>query len=123
MKSITLCSIIVSGLFLIACNSTPSIDEVENAVKDGVEALLTEDNNADKHFRMDRFFLSENPEPLVYTGTLKTTCFYKNPTGEWDRRNLRFIATLDSLKMYRKVTIKFRDKKYDYYTIEIAAPE
>ena len=116
-------AIIVLAFLASACKSAPTIDEVESSVADDVEELLMEDNNDEKYFRMDRFFLNENPNPLVYTGVLKATYFYKNRTGKWDARNLRWIPTQDSLKMYRDVTIKFRDNKYDQYTIEIAAPE
>lgn len=122
MKINALFASIVSLFVLVACNTTPSIDAVQESVADDVEALLLEDNNEDAYFRMDRFFLDANPEPLVYTGVLKATYFYKNRTGRWDSRNLRWIATQDSTKMYRNVTIRYRDKKYDHCTIEIAAP-
>ena len=71
---------------------------------------------------MDRYFLSEQVDDLTYKGTLKATAFY-NKT-RWDRKRLEFVADVpDSTKLYRTVIIKFRDKKYDYYTISIQADE
>ncbi len=123
MKNNVLLVSLISLFASVACNSTPSIDAVQDSVADDVEALLTEDNNEDTYFRLDRFFLDANPEPLIFTGVLKATYFYKNRVGKWDSRNMRWITTRDSTKMYRNVTIRYRDKKYDHYTIEIAAPE
>ena len=113
---------IVSLFLLASCSYTPTIEEVQEGVAEEVESLLTEDNNEDTYFRLERFFLNENPEPLVYTGVLKTTYYYKNPLGKWDPRRMQWLATQDSTKLYRDVMVRFRDKKYEHYTIEISAP-
>ena len=89
------------------CSNSPSIEDVEESTREGVENLLTEDNSKKVSMRMDRYFLSEQVDDLTYTGTVKTTVF------------LKYGRSTDSLKVYRPVTIKFRSKKYDYYTISI----
>lgn len=93
---------------LSSCNNSPSPQDVQEMVKDEVEELLTENNSEAIWFRMDRFFLMDNPEPLTYTGSLKCTVFYN-----------RYYSGLDSLYQYRDVVIKFQSNKYDYYYIEI----
>lgn len=109
----------IGVLGLTACSWVPSIDEVEKETREGVEELLTEDNNEDKFFRLDRYFLNEHPDLRTFTGTLKATYFYKNEHGKWDFRRLRWIAMQDSMKVYRKVIIKYRDLWYDAYTMSI----
>ena len=113
---------ITTLLFLIGCSIAPSIEKVQESTADGVESLLTEDNNEELSLRMDRYFLSEQVDELTYKGTLKATAFY-NKT-RWDRKRLEFVSDVpDSTKLYRSVIIKFRDKKYDYFTITIQADE
>ena len=65
--------------------------------------------------------LSEQVDDLTYKGTLKATAFYKS--SKWDSKRYKFVDVPDSTKLYRTVIIKFRDKKYDYYTISIQADE
>ena len=110
-----------SLLLLMGCSSAPKIEDVEKDTKDGVEQLLTEDNNDELTLRLDRYFLSEQVDDLTYKGTLKATAFYKSP--QWDSNRLKIVQVPDSTKLYRNVVIKFRDKKYDYYTISIQADE
>ena len=109
MRRIAICGIIVFSIMMTACSKEPTIDEVEQSSADAVERLLTEDNNEDLYLRLDRFFLDEHPDKLTYTGTLKATAFYKNKLGKWDSSRVRWVATTDSLKLYRSVEIKFRD--------------
>ena len=122
MKKLLTTFAIATLLSLIGCSTVPSIEKVQESTADGVESLLTEDNNEELSLRMDRYFLSEQVDDLTYKGTLKATAFY-NKT-RWDRKRLEFVADVpDSTKLYRTVIIKFRDKKYDYYTISIQADE
>ena len=113
---------ITTLLSLFGCSTVPSIEEVQENTAAGVESLLTEDNNEELSLRMDRYFLNEQVDDLTYKGKLKATAFY-NKT-RWDRKRLELVADVpDSTKLYRTVIIKFRDKKYDYYTISIQAEE
>ena len=57
----------------IALSGAPSIESVERRVKSGVEDLLTEDNTNNNYYQLDRFFLSEQTDPLTYIGSLKAT--------------------------------------------------
>lgn len=104
-------------LTLVACTSAPSIEKVQEETTDDVENLLTEDNNDELYFRFDRYFLSEQVDDLTYKGTVKSTAFYQD--RKWDDNKHKFVNGIDSLKLYRTVIIKFRDKKYDYYTVTI----
>ena len=108
-------------LTLIGCSSVPSIEKVQESSAEGVESLLTEDNNEELSYRLDRYFLSEQVDDLTYKGSLKATAFYKSPGYDWDRHDI--VYKEDSTKFYRTVIIKFRDKKYDYYTISIQESE
>ena len=112
---------LVALLSLIGCSTAPSIEKVEESTAKGVEELLTEDNNAELSFRMDRYFLSEQVDELTYKGSLKATAFYKSP--KWDSNRFKMIEVPDSTKLYRTVIIKFRDKKYDSYTIQIRSED
>ena len=112
---------IASLLFMMGCSSVPKIEDVERDTKEGVEQLLTEDNNEGLSLRLDRYFLSEQVDDLTYKGTLKATAFYKS--SKWDSNRYKIVEVPDSTKLYRTVIIKFRDKKYDYYTISIQADE
>ena len=110
--------VILSLICLLAsCVSAPTIDEVETQTREGVEELLTEDNNENLSFRLERYFLTEQTDDLTYVGTLKATAFYKDK--RWNDRTLRIQEVLDSTRLYRSVEIKFRDKKYQHYTISI----
>lgn len=108
-------------LTLIGCSAIPSIEKVQESTTENVEALLTEDNNTNLSLRMDRYFLSEQVDELTYKGSLKATAFYKS--SKLDRGSHRIIEVPDSTKLYRTVIIKFRDKKYDYYTISIRSDD
>lgn len=121
MKKILTALTFATLLTFVGCSSVPSIEEVQEETKEGVEELLTEDNNKELSLRMDRFFLSEQVDDLTYKGTLKATAFYKS--SRWDSRRYRIIEVPDSTKLYRTVIIKFRDKKYDFYTISITEDE
>lgn len=114
--------ILILGIILLhGCTTIPSIEKVQDATADSVEKLLTEDNNEELSFRMDRYFLSEQIDELTYKGTLKATAFILHRKWDWNKN--KFYNAKDSLKLYRTVTIKFRDKKYDYYTISIQSEE
>lgn len=102
-----------------ACDWIPSIDKVEKETRESVEELLTEDNNQDAFFRLDRYFLDEQLDLRTYTGSMKATYFYKNEHGKWNSRRGGWVATQDSLKVYWSVTIKYRGWKFDAYTISI----
>ena len=117
MKKILTVSALATIFLLASCSIAPSIEEVEESTTEGVEELLTEDNNVELSLRMDRYFLSEQVDELTYKGTLKATAFYKS--SKWDSRRYKFVEVPDSTKLYRTVIIKFRDKNYDTYTISI----
>lgn len=121
MKRLLTTSAIGILFFVMGCSSAPKIEEVEKDTKEGVEQLLTEDNNEELTLRLDRYFLSEQVDDLTYKGTLKATAFYKS--SKWDKNRFKIVEVPDSTKLYRNVIIKFRDKKYDYYTISIQADE
>ena len=110
-----------SLLFMMGCSFAPKIEDVEKSTKEGVEELLTEDNNDELSFRLDRYFLSEQVDEMTYKGTLKATAFYNSP--KWDSNRFKVIQVPDSTKLYRTVIIKYRDKKYDHYTISIKAKD
>lgn len=118
------------AIFMVAgCNIAPNIEVVEKESAKLVEELLTEDNNQERFVRLDRYFLSEKVDALTYTGTLKATVFYnttKFDEGKWrnNMRNNRYweddtVVVQDSTKFYKTVIVKFRDKRYNYYTVEI----
>ena len=112
----------LSALLLsIGCSTIPSIETVQESSAESVESLLIEDNNEELSYRLDRYFLSEQVDDLTYKGTLKATAFYKSPDYDWNSH--QFVDKEDSTKFYRTVIIKFRDKKYDYYTISIQESE
>jgi hypothetical protein len=96
----------------IAISGAPSIESVERQVKSGVENLLTEDNTKDSYYQLDRFFLSEQTDPLTYIGSLKATYYWKSWSG-----------VIQNEKLYKDVVIKFRDKQYESYTISIKPRE
>lgn len=121
MKRLLTIFALTTLFFLAGCSLAPSIDRVQEDTAEGVEELLTEDNNEKISLRLDRYFLSEQVDDLTYKGTLKATAFYKS--SKWDSKRYKFVDVPDSTKLYRTVIIKFRDKKYDYYTISIQADE
>lgn len=96
----------------IALSGAPSIESVERRVKSGVEDLLTEDNTNNNYYQLDRFFLSEQTDPLTYIGSLKATYYWKSWNGSFQNQ-----------RVYKDVIIKFRDKNYESYTISIKAQE
>lgn len=93
---------------LLSCTTNLSISEVQNGTIEAAKELLEEDNNTDRYFRMDRYFIDENPDKFIYTGTLKSTLFYKS-----------YYTGLDSLKVYFDVIVKFQDTKYNAFTISL----
>ena len=105
-------------LIMMGCSSVPKIEDVEEDSKEGVERLLTEDNNDKLTYRLDRYFLSEQVDDLTYKGILKATAFRKSQ--KFDSYRLEMVQVTDSTKLYRNVIIKFRDKRYDFYTISIS---
>lgn len=56
MKKLLTTFAIATLLSFIGCSTVPSIEEVQESTADGVESLLTEDNNEELSLRMDRFF-------------------------------------------------------------------
>ena len=93
---------------LLSCTVKPSISKVQDGTIEAAKELLEEDNNIDRYFRMDRYFIDENPSNLIYTGSLKATLFYKN-----------YYKQTDSLKVYFNATVKFLDTKYNAFTISL----
>ena len=76
------------------------------------ESLLTESNKEDLYLRMDRYFLYDDSEDLTYKGYLRATAFY----------NIRYGSTIvrsDSLKVSYDVCVKFMDKRYKSYIIQL----
>lgn len=117
MKKLLLPLTLLLALCVSGCNIQPSIEKVEESSRDTVEQLLTEDNREDVYLRMDRYFLSEKQDLLTYVGTVKATLFYKDTDWDWKRHE--YVDKIDSIKLYRKVVVKFRDKKYNHYTVTI----
>lgn len=62
-------------LSLIGCSSVPSIEKVQESSAEGVENLLTVDNNEEMSYHLDRYFLSEQVDDLTYKGSIKATAF------------------------------------------------
>ena len=113
MKAIKLLALATATFILFGCkDKAPDIQKVQDATESSVEQLLTEDNNEQIYLRMDRYFLSEQTNPLTYEGYLKATAFFHI-----------FPTRTDSLKVYKKVVIKFQDKDYDAYSILITKYE
>ena len=119
MKFKSVLFLVPLGIILSSCWYSPDIDLVEEETRDDVERLLTEDNNKDTYCRLDRYFLSEHPDDLTYTGFLKGMYFYNNRRYDFNR--YKFITFKDSTKFYRNVVVKFRDKNYDHFVISISA--
>ena len=119
MKFKSVLFLVPLGIVLSSCWYSPDIDLVEEETRDDVERLLTEDNNKDTYCRLDRYFLSEHPDDLTYTGFLKGMYFYNNRRYDFNR--YKFITFKDSTKFYRNVVVKFRDKNYDHFVISISA--
>ena len=114
----------VSGLFslvvltfMVSCSSAPKLEEVEKRTKDKVEELLTEENNDELSFRLNKYHLLEKVDDLTYAGILETTAFYKHKA--WDDEVFDFVQKRDSLSLYREVIVKFQDKNYNSCTILI----
>ncbi len=108
--------IFVIGLIcLCSCSKEPSIVEVENGTYSTVEALFNElaidsFNGAGidvNECRIDRYFIYEHPDDLTYKGTLKGTV------------KVNFLFVYDSVKVYKPVTVKFMDKKYERFSVHI----
>jgi hypothetical protein len=100
----------------------PTIEEAEEYTADGVEELLMEDNNDELTLRMDRYFLDEQIDDYTFKGSLKGTAFYKK--ARWDRNRLTYVYDVpDSMKFYKPVIIRFRDKKYKSFSITIGKEE
>ena len=114
LKKLLTLSAICLLFSLSGCSFAPSIEEVEEFTARAVEGLLVEDNNEELVLRMDRYFLSEKTDELTYVGSLKATALYYGP---WHK------SVPDSTKLYRTVTIKFRDRHYEHYTITIEDDE
>lgn len=112
----TLFSLVVLT-FMASCSSAPKLDEVEKRTMDKVAELLTEDNNDELSFRLNKYYLLEKVDALTYTGILETTAFYNHSV--WDDEKFDFAQKRDSLNLYREVIIKFNDKNYNSCTISI----
>lgn len=115
MKKILI--LVLSVLCLCSCSREPSILDVENGSYDTVETLFAEMVTEYLHeagisreiweCRMDKYFLYEHPDDLTYKGTLKGTIL----VFDYNQN--------DSVKVYKPVTIKFIDKKYERYAVQI----
>lgn len=96
--------VVVVLLFIIqGCSYVPTIEDVENGTREGVEGLLMESADHGHTFRLDDYYLVEQIDDLTYRGGLQATEFYKR----------------DSTKIYRSVIIKYQDKKYERCEITI----
>lgn len=102
-------------IFMTSCSSALNLEEVEKKTKDKVEELLTEDNNDDLSFRLNKYYVVKKVDDLTYNGILETTAFYKHT--EWDDLIFNFVQKRDSLNLQREVIIKFHDKNYNSCTI------
>ena len=120
MKHIIPLIVFVCCIF-VGCNTKPTIQEVCKATEDGVRELLMENYSDEIQLRMDRYFLDTQADELTYTGALKATAFFKNPT--WDSKKGIVVEVDDSISFYRTVKIKFFDKKYEEYSITIDTDE
>jgi hypothetical protein len=103
--------------FTTSCSSGLNLEEVEKKTKDKVEELLTEDNNDELSFRLNKYYLLKKVDDLTYNGILDVTAFYKH-LG-WDDVKFDVVKKRDSLNLYREVIVKFKDKDYNSYTILI----
>ena len=117
MKYRIILFIVLACCTIIGCNSMPTIQEVREQTEDGVRELLMENYSDEIQLRMDRYFLDTQVDELTYTGALKATAFFKNPT--WDSNRGIVVEVDDSIGFYRTVKIKFLDKKYEEYSITI----
>ena len=113
--------LVLSIVCLYGCTVSPNIEDLQERTASTVEELIREDNNEEVSIRLDKYFLSEQIDDLTYKGFIKATAFIKTASFDWDKNKI--VDTRDSLKFYRPVIIKFRDKKYDYYTISIQSEE
>ena len=104
-------------IFMTSCSSAPKLEEVEKRTKDKVEELLTEDNNDELSFRLNKYCVVKKVDGLTYNGILETTAFYKHT--EWDDLIFDFVQKRDSLNLQREVIVKFHDKNYNSCTIII----
>lgn len=102
-------------IFMVSCSSSPKLDEVEKKTKDKVEELLTEDNNDELSFRLNKYYVVKKVDALTYNGILETTAFYSH--REWDDLTFDFVQKRDSLNIQREVIVKFHDKSYNSCTI------
>ena len=105
--------VLIAGIILLwSCTPKPTIEEVEDFTRADAESLLTEANKEDLYLRMDRYFLYDDSEDLTYKGYLRATAFY----------NIRYGSTIvrsDSLKVSYDVCVKFMDKRYKSYMIQL----
>lgn len=117
MKHLVIPIVLFLCCSITGCNTKPSIQEVCAETEDGVRELLMENYSDEIQLRMDRYFLDTQADELTYTGALKATAFFKNPT--WDSNKGVVVEVDDSISFYRNVKIKFLDKKYEEYSITI----
>ena len=104
-------------IFMTGCSSSPNLEEVQKKTREKVEELLTEDNNDELSFRLNKYYVVKKADDLTYNGILETTAFYNRL--EWDDLIFDFVQKRDSLNLYRDVIVKFNDKNYNSCTILI----
>lgn len=104
-------------IFMTGCSSSPNLEEVQKKTREKVEELLTEDNNDELSFRLNKYYVVKKDDDLTYSGILETTAFYNRL--EWDDLKFDFAQKRDSLNLYRDVIVKFNDKNHNSCTIII----
>lgn len=109
----------LAALLLFGCTSSTSIEDVQEEFAFTIEQLLLGEciNNVPLH--ISRFYLDEQPDNLTYKGgvfaAVVTPALRPVPGQE------RWKATTDSSTIFRKVTIKFDDEKYEGCHISMVA--
>lgn len=99
--------LLITILCIIGCNVAPTFEQIEEAVAPKIEEMILETSNSLIQTKVINFWLDEHPSPLIYTGHLNQMIYFED----------------DSLKLYKNVEVKFRDKKYNFYTLEISIPK
>lgn len=105
----------------IVSSCSPSLEEVEKLVYEGVEELLTEDNDEESSLEMKEFTLDTKVDDLTYTGFLKAELISDEISGvHVDRHfDLQYSYEKTKSKILYDVKIKFLDKSYEKYTINL----
>ena len=109
----------LAALLLYGCSPANSIEDVQEELAYAIERLFLQECKRDVPLHVSRFYLDEHPEKLTYTGGIYATVV--NPALRPVPGQERWKATTDSSTLFRKVTIKFDDKKHKGCHISMVA--